>query len=193
MILHVHTFSLLAALLAVQPGEQPANRLPKRERGVALEPLKNERFDKDPGWEGFNNRIVPKQYPTVVQDFGYSTTNIAGKTAGEIGGRITRASEPAFYAEKIGPKTLNDKLTASGSFALTKTTPGSGMFFGFFRAEQPGGGGRPAPRIHLARGGYPTAERQKEPARLPGAPGTRPGRVQGGAVREARLRGQGHG
>lgn len=104
---------------------------------------KSESFDRDPAWEAHNNRIVPKEYPTIVQDFGYSKTNHAGKSPGEMGGQVWRASEPAYYAAKIGPKTLDDKLSASGTFALTKTTPGGGMFFGFFKAEQPGGGGRP--------------------------------------------------
>jgi hypothetical protein len=105
--------------------------------------LKTESFDKDPGWEGHNNRIVPERVPTVTQDFGYSKTNFAGKVAGELGGQITRASEPAYYADKTGPVTLDDKLSASGTFALTKSSPGGGIFFGFFRAEQPSGGGRP--------------------------------------------------
>ena len=85
----------------------------------------------------------------MTQDFGYSKTNFAGKAAGEMGGQITRASEPAFYADKIGPVTLDDKLSASGTFALTKTTAGGGIFFGFFRAEQPGGGGRPIGSLGL--------------------------------------------
>src|SRR4051812_46379384 len=68
--------------------------------------LKTEFFDKDPGWEAHNNRIVPERLPTVIQDFGFSMTNFAGKGAGELGGRIVRASEPAFYADKIGPLTL---------------------------------------------------------------------------------------
>ncbi len=104
---------------------------------------KKQDFDRDPGWEGSNNRVIPKEYPTVTQDFGFSATNFAGKAAGEMGGKITRASEPAFCAAKIGAKTLDDKLSASGSFAITKTTPGGGVFFGFFNAQQPGGGGRP--------------------------------------------------
>src|SRR5437016_4158299 len=104
---------------------------------------KKESFDRDPAWEASNNRVVPKAYPTVTQDFGFSATNFAGKLAGEMGGKITRASENAYYAAKIGPKTLDDKLSASGSFAITKTTPGGGVFFGFFNAQQPGGGGRP--------------------------------------------------
>jgi hypothetical protein len=105
--------------------------------------LKTESFDKDPGWEGHNNRIVPERAPTVTQDFGYSKTNFAGQAAGELGGQITRASEPAYYGDKVGPVTLDEKLSASGTFALTKTTAGGGIFFGFFRAEQPVAGGRP--------------------------------------------------
>src|SRR6478735_2088960 len=56
--------------------------------------LKTESFDKDPGWEGHNNRIVPQRVPTVTQDFGYSKTNFAGQGAGELGGHVTRAWGP---------------------------------------------------------------------------------------------------
>src|SRR5262245_6141312 len=111
--------------------------------------LKSESFDKDPGWEGHNNRIVPERVPTVTQDFGYSKTNVAGKAAGELGGRIARASEPAYYADKIGPVNLDEKLSASGTFALTKTSAGGGIFFGFFRAEPPSGGGRPVSSLGM--------------------------------------------
>ncbi|HEY7331002.1 MAG TPA: hypothetical protein VH592_25420 [Gemmataceae bacterium] len=111
--------------------------------------LKTEPFDRDPGWEAHNNRIVPKEYPTIVQDFGYTKTNFAGKSPGELGGQVWRASEPAYYAAKIGPKTLDDKLSASGTFAFTKTSGGAGVFFGFFRAEQPGAGGRPVSSLGL--------------------------------------------
>ena len=111
---------------------------------------RTQNFDSDPNWEGVHNRVVPEKYPTVTQDFGYSgKTNFAGKAQGEMGGMITRASEPAFYAEKIAPKTLDDKLSASGTFALTKTTGGAGMFFGFFNADQPGASGRPIASLGL--------------------------------------------
>ncbi len=126
----------LLATLAVGAGNGRAGDPPKTA-------LKIESFDMDPGWEGHNNRIVPGHAPTVTQDFGYGKTNFAGQAAGELGGRITRASEPAYYADKIGPVTLDDKLSASGAFALTRTSPGGGVFFGLFRAEQPTGGGRP--------------------------------------------------
>ena len=110
---------------------------------------KTESFDRDPGWEAHNNRIVPREYPTIIQDFGYRRTAHAGKAAGEMGGQVWRASEPAYYADKIAPKGLDDKLSASGTFALTQTTAGGGIFFGFFRAEQPGAGGRPVSSLGL--------------------------------------------
>jgi hypothetical protein len=103
--------------------------------------LKTERFDRDPGWEGYNNHIPPQAAPTVTQDFGYSRTHYAGKEVGEIGGRVTRASEPAWYGARIPPKTLDDKLSASGTFALTEG--GGGICFGWFNGQQPSGMGRP--------------------------------------------------
>jgi hypothetical protein len=111
--------------------------------------LKTEHFDKDPGWEGHNNRIVPERMPTVTQDFGYSRTNFAGRAGGELGGRVTRAAEPAYYADRIGPVTLDDRLAAAGTFAITETTGSGGVFFGFFRAEQPGAAGRPISSLGL--------------------------------------------
>src|SRR5688500_17548198 len=68
----------------------------------AARAMKSQSFDRDSGWDAHNNRIVPKEYPTVTQDFGYSQTNVAGKAAGEMGGQVHRAAEPAFYADKIG-------------------------------------------------------------------------------------------
>ena len=70
--------------------------------------LKTESFDRDPGWEGFNNRIVPSRFPTVTQDFGYSPTRFASTAPGEIGGVVTRATRPAYWAAEIAEKTLGD-------------------------------------------------------------------------------------
>src|SRR4029078_1368563 len=81
--------------------------------------LKRENFDKDPNWEGFNNRVVPKHRKIVNQDFGYSPTNHAGRASGELRGKVQRSTTPAYYAAKISPKSLNDHITASGSFAIT--------------------------------------------------------------------------
>src|SRR5262245_61690142 len=73
-----------------------------------------EHFDKDPQWEGVNNRAVTPGKRTIRQDFGYSKTDHAGGKEGEIGGFITAAAEPTYYAKKIDAKTFDDALTASG-------------------------------------------------------------------------------
>jgi hypothetical protein len=78
---------------------------------------KTERFDKDPEWEGVNNRSATPAARIVQQNFGYSRTANAGGQAGEIGGQITAAAERAWYARKIEAKTLDDVLTASGRLA----------------------------------------------------------------------------
>jgi hypothetical protein len=122
----------LALLLALSEGIS----------AVAENTLKTEPFDSDPNWEGFNNRITPKKIPTVIQEFGYSTSNFAGKEKGEIGGQIWRSSTRASYAANIPAKTLSDKLSASGTFALTATSGSSGAFFGWFNAQQTGAGRR---------------------------------------------------
>src|SRR5213595_1900724 len=69
--------------------------------------VKTEHFDKDPLWEGWQNRIKPKEAKTVEQEFGFSATNFAGKAKGEVGGTIWRDSKVAWYAVKFLAKTLN--------------------------------------------------------------------------------------
>lgn len=110
---------------------------------------KTERFDSDPGWDGFNNRVPPKKGNVVKQDFGYSPTHFAGRAAGEVGGLIHRSNTPASYAAKIAPQSLDNKLTASGTFAITASHPGAGVFFGFFNSQQPGSSGRPIGSLGL--------------------------------------------
>jgi hypothetical protein len=81
---------------------------------LAVAGERTEHFDKDPGWEGVNNRPTEKPR-TIKQDFGYSAdTANAGGQKGEIGGFITAAAEPAWYAKKIEPKGLKDSFSASG-------------------------------------------------------------------------------
>lgn len=104
--------------------------------------LKTESFDRDPNWEGFNNHITAKRIPTVTQDFGFSMSDFAGREKGEIGGQVWRSSTRASYAARIPPKTLSQKLTASGSFAITSTSGSSGAFFGWFNSRNTGSGRR---------------------------------------------------
>src|SRR5689334_22374110 len=80
--------------------------------GIAAERFEN--FDKDPNWDGHNNRAVRPEPRKIQQNFGYSTTSHCGGGAGEIGGLITPAAEPAYYAKEIPKRTFDDPLTASG-------------------------------------------------------------------------------
>jgi hypothetical protein len=102
-------------------------------RGQALL-LKTETFDVDPGWDGRNNRATDPPPRQIVQNFGFSasTTN-AGGPAGEIGGFITPAGEPAFYGKVITPASFNDPLSASGM--LNVPQGGGHTLIGFFNAD----------------------------------------------------------
>jgi hypothetical protein len=106
-------------------------------------------FDRDPGWDGHNNRVVPKKAHVVKQDFGYSPTHFAGKEKGEAGGAVQRSTTPASYAGTMTSVSLSSRLTASGSFAITDAGGQAGVFFGFFNSNQPGGSGRPVGSLGL--------------------------------------------
>jgi hypothetical protein len=103
--------------------------------GIALTAASGEErfqsFDRDPGWEGRNNRSVKPE--TIRQDFGWSRdTANAGGEAGEIGGWIQPAAEPAYYAKRIVRRTFREPLTASG---VVKVEKGAGhTLIGFFDA-----------------------------------------------------------
>jgi hypothetical protein len=93
---------------------------------------KTERFDKDPGWEGVNNR--PNSPPRrIKQDFGYSPTSHFGGVPGEMGGQLTAAGEPAYYGLKIAPSTFDQPLTASGK--ITTTGREGHLLLGFFNSN----------------------------------------------------------
>jgi hypothetical protein len=139
----VRGFSLVAFLSALVAASTFA-----QERSAPV--LKAESFDRDPGWEGHNNRLQPKVNKTVKQDFGYRLTKFAGKAKGEIGGTIWRSPSRAYYAAQIPTKTLNDKMSASGTFALTATSGSSGAFFGWFNSNLPGEGRQCTLGFHFA-------------------------------------------
>jgi len=101
--------------------------------------LKTERFDRDPGWDGRNNRREKPGTRPVTQDFGWSATRNAGGGAGEIGGSITPAAEGAYYGKALRAKTFEEPISASGVFLVPKQGPGeSGVgntLVGFFNAD----------------------------------------------------------
>jgi hypothetical protein len=101
--------------------------------------LRRRDFNTDPNWEGLQNRLVPNPALITRQDFVWRDSNRAGgKAKGEIGGWIQRSATPAYYATEIPAKTLNDKLTASGRFAVTKDDSNSGVLFGWFNRDSRG-------------------------------------------------------
>jgi hypothetical protein len=111
---------------------------------------KTESFDRDPSWEGHNNHVPAPTVKPLEQDFGYRETNFAGSSPGEIGGVIWRAPNRASYAAQIPKKTLGDKLSASGMFALTASSGSSGAFFGWFDSAMPGDGRQSNLGFHFA-------------------------------------------
>lgn len=98
-----------------------------------------ENFDKDPEWEGYNNRIECSDCPTITQDFGWRPTSFTGSGPGEIGGNIRRSTTPAYYAMPVGPFSFKNKLSASGKIVVKATpTEGFGFYIGFFNSERQG-------------------------------------------------------
>jgi hypothetical protein len=84
-------------------------------RVASMAAERTENFDKDPGWDGHNNRAKTPAPRSIRQDFGYSAaTAHCGSAPGELGGLITPAGEPAYYAKEIPTKTFDDTLSASG-------------------------------------------------------------------------------
>jgi hypothetical protein len=100
--------------------------------GFSFAAERRENFDKDPGWDGYNNRSAKPE--TIRQDFGWSaTTTNGGGAAGEIGGSIMPAAEPAWYAKKFPARKFSDVVTASGTLMVEK---GAGhTLIGFFNAR----------------------------------------------------------
>jgi hypothetical protein len=78
---------------------------------------RTEHFSKDPLWDGYNHRVTKIEPRTIKQDFGYGATTNAAKAAGEIGGFLSAAAEPAYYAKKIAAATFREPLMASGTLA----------------------------------------------------------------------------
>src|SRR5205814_99292 len=95
-------------------------------------------FATDPGFIGAGNR--EKYQPREeggMHDFGFSEkTNFAGGAAGEIGGTVWRSGEYGYYADRVGPLSLNDRLQASGKIVLSVGMPDSGVYLGWFNGGE---------------------------------------------------------
>ena len=101
-----------------------------------------ETFDKDPGWDGRNNRRTYQTNNVRPRfDFGFSPTRFAsGQAPGELGGLIFRGDcrEPhrmAYYADRVGPLTLDKPIKASGKVVMLRGVSDSTTLFGFFNVK----------------------------------------------------------
>jgi len=66
---------------------------------------RTEHFDRDPGWEGHNNRLAVSPR-TIRQDFGYSQTSHAGGQAGEVGGIHHRRRRARLLCQEAAGQNL---------------------------------------------------------------------------------------
>jgi hypothetical protein len=94
----------------------------------------SQNFPTDPEWIGAGNRTTFEDREQVgAHDFGYSpTTAFAGGTPGEIGGGLWRSGDYAYYADRIGPLDLNQRLEARGKVKLATAGPDSDIYLGWF-------------------------------------------------------------
>src|SRR5438093_13311531 len=86
-------FLLLAAVACSLGAAEPGSK------------LRVEHFDKDPQWDGHNNRIGENNPVTVRQDFGYAAESPFHRPA--IGGLVATAAAQAYYAQSVTARTLD--------------------------------------------------------------------------------------
>ncbi|MCX6910302.1 MAG: hypothetical protein NTY01_19975 [Verrucomicrobia bacterium] len=93
-------------------------------------------FAKDPGWVGAGNRVTfEDREVTGAHNFGYSaTTSHAGGAPGEVGGGLWRTGAFGFYADRVGPLNLEQRLEARGKVKLVTAGPDSDMQLGWFNS-----------------------------------------------------------
>jgi hypothetical protein len=99
--------------------------------GLARAEERTQRFDRDPGWEGVNNRSQTPERRTIRQDFGYHLPENSKR--GRIGGLVTPAAETSYYGRKIEPKSFADPLTASGTLLVKGSA--CHLLVGFFNSK----------------------------------------------------------
>ncbi|MBI4556615.1 MAG: hypothetical protein HY706_03460 [Candidatus Hydrogenedentes bacterium] len=94
---------------------------------------RHESFDHEPEWDGLNNRSKAFDPRMIEQNFGYEAENRFGTDPGAIGGTITPAGKPAYYAKPVPQSDFDTPLSASGSLVVEK---GAGnTLLGFFNAD----------------------------------------------------------
>jgi hypothetical protein len=99
----------------------------------------HENFSTDPGWDGWQNRVVGLNNPTIHQDFGWSETTHIGPSMGELGGTIFGSTTPAQYGMPLGkPLSFKDVFSASGMIAVMPGPDLYPAYIGFFNSQRQG-------------------------------------------------------
>ena len=99
---------------------------------------KVESFSKDPAWVESGNRVrFEDRHQGGAHDFGFcAQTSHAGGSPGEVGGLVWRSGSYGYYADRIGPLTLTNRLEARGKVILEAAPPDSGMYLGWFNSAE---------------------------------------------------------
>jgi hypothetical protein len=100
-------------------------------------PQRVEDFAANPQWDSYRSHLLPTPLPITRQDFGWRAAQ-SGGGGGAIGGWIQRSLTPAWFAKVIPTRTLHDKLSAAGTFAVTRDDSNSGTLFGWFHDSSRG-------------------------------------------------------
>ena len=113
---------------------------PGGEMGIYFDDLKydgrSQDFTSDPNWHASGNRTMyqEKEAPGA-HNFGFSPTGVAGDKPGELGGLFWRGGRYGYYADRVGPLGLADRLEAKGTVVLKVGAPDSDMYLGWFNSE----------------------------------------------------------
>jgi hypothetical protein len=93
------------------------------------------RADPGSGWLGTGNRIIFEDREiTGAHDFGFNAVShhAGGAAPGEIGGSFWRSGDYAYYADRVGPLNLEQRLEARGKVKMLVAGPDSDMLIGWF-------------------------------------------------------------
>lgn len=93
-------------------------------------------FDTDPQWEGTGNRAeFTERVVRPHHDYGYIAPTDSDTHAGSIGGTIWRDEQPSYYADRVGPLSLEDELYAEGTIRFDASGPDSAVYLGWFDSD----------------------------------------------------------
>ena len=85
------------------------------------------------GWDAHGNKTqFEDRHLRPFHDFGWIPNNKAGRKPGELGGVIWRDEAPAYYANQVGPFSLEHELIASGTISFNAAGSDSGAYLGWF-------------------------------------------------------------